>query len=88
MLNNNAAFKYDTSYKGIFEIEKCWSNGMVTLQYGATNIRYNIRRINPYTSDTNFEDIKYGELMIDNVTFGNYQLYTSIFILNTGNRAL
>ena len=30
---------------------------MVTLQYGPTKIRYNIGRNNPYTSDTNNEDI-------------------------------
>ena len=38
-------------------ITQCWTNGTVTLQCGAIKIRYNILRINPYTSDTNVEDI-------------------------------
>ena len=36
MLTNNAAYKYETPYTGIFVITQCWTNGTVTLQYGAT----------------------------------------------------
>ena len=58
MLNNHAAYKYATLYKGAFLISHCWTNVMVTLQCGKTKIRYNIRRIKQYKSDTNIEDIK------------------------------
>ena len=58
MLNNIADFKYETPCNGPFEMINCWTNGTVTLQYGAIKSKYNIRRIKPYTYDTNFEDIK------------------------------
>ena len=51
---------------GPFAITRCFTNGMVNLQYGPKKIRYNIRRINPYKSDTNVEDIK-PENMYDDV---------------------
>ena len=58
MLNNNYALKYKTTYKGQFEITHCWTNVTVTLQYGATEIRYNIRHIHPiqFVLDINFEN--------------------------------
>ena len=43
-------------YKGTFAIKKCFTNGTVKLKYGPTEIRYNIRIIKPYKSDTKFED--------------------------------
>ena len=67
-------------------ITQCWNNGAVTLQYGMTKIRYNIRHNKQYKSDTNVEDIKCLELMVDDVTLGKYQLYTSIFVLNPGTK--
>ena len=48
--------KYEMPYKVPFVITYCWTNVPVTLQYGLKTIRHEIRRINPYTSDTNFED--------------------------------
>ena len=57
MLNNHAAYKYEIPYKVTFVITQCWTNGTVTLQYGLKTIWYNIHKINPYTSDTNIEDI-------------------------------
>ena len=36
MLDNDADFKYETPYKGPFDITQCWKNGEFTLQYGAT----------------------------------------------------
>ena len=44
MLNNNFDFKYETPYKEIFEIMKCFNNDTVILQYGAIKlgIIYNI----------------------------------------------
>ena len=57
MLNNHAAYKYEIPYKGPFVITQCWTNGKVSLQCGAMQIRYNIRRIKPYKSDTKVEDI-------------------------------
>ena len=57
MHDNHAGYKYETPYKGPFVITQCWTNGTVTLQCGAIKIRCNIRRIKPYTYDTNFEEI-------------------------------
>ena len=42
MINNHAAYKYEIPHKGPFPITKCWNNGMVILQCGATKIRCNI----------------------------------------------
>ena len=57
MLTNNAAYKYETPNNGLFVITQCCTNGMVTLQCGPIQLRHNIRRIKPYISDTNVEDI-------------------------------
>ena len=57
MLNNHTAYKYETPYKGRFLITQCFNNGVVNLQYCATEIRHNIRRIKPYKLDTKFEDL-------------------------------
>ena len=46
-------------------IKRCFTNGEVKLQYVATEITYNIRRIKPYKSDTNVDDIN-PENMYDN----------------------
>ena len=43
-------------YKVPFVIIQCFNNGTVNLQYGSTEIRYTIRRIKPYKSDTKVED--------------------------------
>ena len=42
MLNNKNDFKYETPYKGPFDITHFWTDGTVTLQYGAkkTDIIY------------------------------------------------
>ena len=42
MLDNNAAYKYETPYKGLFVIIQCRTNGRVTLQCVAIKNRYNI----------------------------------------------
>ena len=57
MLNNSAAYKYETPYKGPFVITQCWTNGTITLQCDAIKIRHNIHQIKPYTSDKNVKDI-------------------------------
>ena len=56
MLNNNYVFKYQTPYKGSFEIKQCCTNGNITLQNGATKLIYNLHHIKPYTPDTNVKD--------------------------------
>ena len=56
MLTNHTAYRYETSWKVPFVITQCFTNGMVLLQYGTIQITYNIRRINPYKSDTKVED--------------------------------
>ena len=80
MLANNMAFKYYTPYKVPFDITQCWINGVVSLQYGAVKIRYNVHSIKPYTSDTNLEYVKCLELTIGGVILGNYQLYAYVYI--------
>ena len=57
MLNNHAVYNYEIPYKDLFLITQCWTNGTVTLQCGPKNIWHNIRRINPYKSDTNVGNI-------------------------------
>ena len=57
MINNHAAYKYETPYKGHFFIKKCCTNGTVALQYGVIKIRCNMFFIKPYKSYTNIEDI-------------------------------
>ena len=57
MLTDNDAYKYVIPYKVPCVITQCWTNGTVTLQCVPTKNRHNIRRIKPYTSDTNVEDI-------------------------------
>ena len=42
MLDNNSTFKYETPYKGTFEITHFWINGAVTLQCVAIKSTYNI----------------------------------------------
>ena len=55
MLNKHTAYKYETPYTGPFIITKCLTNGTVNLQCGPKIIRYNIRRIKPYKSNTKVE---------------------------------
>ena len=40
-------------------ITQCWNNGTVPLHCGATQSKYNIRRIKPHKSDANIEYINY-----------------------------
>ena len=44
------------------------------LQYGVTQIQYNIRRMNPYKLDTKFEDFN-SKNMSDDVNICEYNLY-------------
>ena len=78
MLNDHASYRYETAYKGPFMITHCWTSGTVTLKCGVIKIKHNIRRIKPYTSDTNIVYIKYWEIIIYNATLGKYLLYTSV----------
>ena len=55
MFKNNAAFKYDIEYKGLFYIILCFTNDTVKLQWGVIKIRYNIHHIKPNTYDTKIE---------------------------------
>ena len=57
ILTNHNEYKYDTPYKGPFVITQYFTNGTINLQCGPTKIRYNIRRIKLYKSDTKVEDI-------------------------------
>ena len=52
MHTKHTAYKYETPYVGPFVIKRCLTNGTVSLQVGTTKIRYNIRPIKPYISDT------------------------------------
>ena len=62
-------------------ITQCWTNGTVTLQCGAIEIRHNIRCIKPYTFDTNVEDIT-PKKICDVITY-DHQLYTSVLYIKT-----
>ena len=55
MLTNHTAYKYETPYKGPFVRTQCFTNGTLNLQYGPIKIRYNIRQIKLYKSDTKVE---------------------------------
>ena len=55
MLNNHTEWKYETPYKGPFVIIVCFANVTVTLQCGATQIKYNICHIKTYKPDTKVE---------------------------------
>ena len=55
MLTKRTAYKYETPHKGPFVITKCFTNGMIDLQYDVIRIKYNIRHIKPYKSDTKIE---------------------------------
>ena len=52
MLTNHTAYKYETPYKGPFVITQCFIIGIVNLQCGVVQIRYNILCIKPYKFDT------------------------------------
>ena len=79
MLDNNAAFKYDTPYKGSFVITQCWINDTVTWNCGTIQIRYNISCIKSCKSDTNVEDNS-SENDVWQFQHLNFQLYTSVYI--------
>ena len=66
MLDNHAACKYETPYKGPFVIKRCFNNVAVNIQYGPIQIRHNIYWINTYKYDTNVEDVS-PKKMCDNV---------------------
>ena len=54
-LTKYIAYKYMTPCNGPFFITQCFINGTVKLQCGAIQIRYNIRCIKLYKSDTKVE---------------------------------
>ena len=56
MLTKNTAYKHETPYEGPFAIIRCWTNVMVSIKIGTTEIRYNISRIKPYKYDNKVED--------------------------------
>ena len=56
MLTNHTAYKYETPYKGPFLITQCFTNGTINLQCGVVQIKYNIRCIKPYKSDTKVDN--------------------------------
>ena len=57
MLNNKAAYKYETPYNSSLDIMQMWNNYMVTLQMGATEIRYNILQTNTYKTEIDVDDV-------------------------------
>ena len=67
------------TYKVPFVITLCYASDIVMLKYIATKVRYNIRRINPYKSDTKVEDFNSID-MFDGVNIRSPVIY---FCLNT-----
>ena len=57
MLTKQNSYKYETLYTGPFVITNCFTNGTENLKFGPTKIRYDIRLIKPYKSDTKVEYI-------------------------------
>ena len=55
IINKHTVYKYETQYKVLFAIKRFFTNEMVNLQYVVTQIKYNIRCIKPYKSDTKVE---------------------------------
>ena len=80
MLNNHAAYKYETTYKVPFGIIQCCTNCTVTLQYGAIKIRHYLRLIKSYISDKKL-NILTQKLIIDNSTLEKHQLYNSVLYI-------
>ena len=66
MLKNNNLFKYETPYKGPFEITQSCTNDADTFQCGVIKIRHNICHIKAYTYDTTLK-ILFMKMMYDNV---------------------
>ena len=65
MVYKYTAYKYETTYTGPFLITQCFTNVTINLQYGAKDIRYIIRRIKPYKSDTQVEDFIFKNMSDD-----------------------
>ena len=55
MITKHTSYKYETPYMVLFVITQWFTNGMVNLQYGATQVTYNILRIKLYKYDTKVE---------------------------------
>ena len=55
-LTKHTAYEYAIPYKVPFAITNIFTNGTVNLQFGAINMKYSIRRINPYKLDTKVDD--------------------------------
>ena len=56
MFTKHTEYRYGMPYTVPFVITQCLTNGTVTLQCGEIEIRYNIRCMNPYKSDTKVKD--------------------------------
>ena len=54
ILNNKVEYKYEPPYQGLFEIIHTFTNREITLQLVPTEVRYNIRPIQPYKSKINY----------------------------------
>ena len=48
MIKYRSACKYETPFRGLYEIVQTWKNGTVTLRMVAVTHRINIRNIKPY----------------------------------------
>ena len=57
IITKHTAYKYETPYTGPFFITQYFTNITVNLHCGTKKIRYNIRHIKPYKSDTKVEEI-------------------------------
>ena len=50
MTRTKSAYKYETPYRGPYEIVQTWTNDTVTIRTGAVTMRINIRNIKPYNT--------------------------------------
>ena len=75
MIHKHTAHKYGTPYTGPFVMKRCFTNDTVNLKCDAIQIKNNIHWINPYKSDTNFEDMNPKNMSSDvNIRITSYIL--------------
>ena len=50
LTRNKSAYKYENPSKGLYEIDKMWTNGTITLQTVAVTTIINIGNIKPFNN--------------------------------------
>ena len=83
MLTKHTTYKHETTYTTPFVITRFFTNGTVDLQCVTKTIRYNIRWIKPYKSNTKVEDISSKYVWRCQNMIASYKLfYWILFLVN------